>query len=119
MLPESLPNPRIPSGVGPGWWPLIEQLHRDILAIDADYRLDQIKEKFGILRFYASSERWGEASALISAAEAKSATLCERCGASGEMRSEGWWMKTLCDMHHDERERAQKAGERWLVEGPQ
>lgn len=115
-LPESLPQPRIPSGVGSGWWPLIEQLHQDILTIDPDYQLDQAKEKLGLLRFYASSNKWSEISPLISAAEGKSASICERCGAEGKLRTDEWWVKTLCDNHHAERTAAKAAGERWLAD---
>lgn len=35
------------------WLPVIEKLHKDLLAIDPDYRVAQVKEKFGRLRYYA------------------------------------------------------------------
>lgn len=31
---------------GEGWWPIIAQLDRDIAAIESDYEVHQIKEKF-------------------------------------------------------------------------
>ena len=37
---------------GEGWRPIIVQLDRDIAAIESDYEVHQIKEKFGGLRFY-------------------------------------------------------------------
>jgi len=40
--------------VGKGWMPIIEQLDKDITALDPDYGVQQIKEKFGTLRYYAS-----------------------------------------------------------------
>jgi len=39
--------------VGKGWMPIIEQLDKDITALDPDYSITQIKEKFGTLRYYA------------------------------------------------------------------
>ena len=39
--------------VGKGWMPIIEQLDKDISAIDPDYSITQVKEKFGTLRYYA------------------------------------------------------------------
>lgn len=38
--------------VGKGWVPIIEQLDKDISALDPDYQIMQVKEKFGTLRFY-------------------------------------------------------------------
>jgi hypothetical protein len=37
---------------GEGWWPIIADLDRHIAATAPDYRVHQIKEKFGGLRFY-------------------------------------------------------------------
>ncbi len=34
---------------GSGWSPIIDRLHRELLALDPDYVLHQIKEKFGTL----------------------------------------------------------------------
>jgi hypothetical protein len=39
--------------IGPGWLPVIERLHADLLKIDPNYVVAQVKEKFGGLRFYA------------------------------------------------------------------
>lgn len=43
--------------VGAGWHPLIAQLHIDLLALDSDYRVSQVKEKFGELRVYFGQRR--------------------------------------------------------------
>lgn len=80
---------------GEGWKllyePLIERCKAEGVAIL------QIKEKFGGLRFYiigGTDELYDS----IDEAEAKSFTICERCGAPGVLR-EGGWMQTLCDEH--------------------
>lgn len=105
-LPEGFPRPRIPSGVGEGWWPIIEELHAKLLELDPEYTVDQVKEKFGTLRYYASFKNipWQEASDLIAAAEKESAMRCEVCGNPGSLRNtSGYWIYTSCDEHvnHD------------------
>jgi hypothetical protein len=56
---------------------------------------EQVKEKFGGLRFYVrgSDER---ISGMIEMAEAMSFRVCEDCGKPGEVRG-GGWIRTLCD----------------------
>lgn len=88
--------------VGPGWQPLIEKLNRDLLALDPDYRIDQIKEKFGGLRYYWTASEdlpddpWLAMDHLVADAERLSETTCESCGAPGELRGAGW-LVTQCD----------------------
>lgn len=41
-------------GCGPGWYPLIVELDRELAALDPAYRVHQVKEKFGTLRYYFS-----------------------------------------------------------------
>lgn len=55
----------------------------------------QVKEKFAGLRIYMTYYN-KELENIISEAEKRSYTICERCGADGEVR-EGGWIKTLCD----------------------
>jgi hypothetical protein len=59
--------------------------------------LDQVKEKFGTLRFYYTG---GDdyISGLVSLAESVSGITCEECGDAGEGRN-GGWIRTLCDKH--------------------
>jgi hypothetical protein len=58
---------------------------------------EQVKEKFGTLRFYY---RGGDdyIRGLVSMAESMSAVACEVCGDLGEQRGNGW-ISTLCDEH--------------------
>ncbi len=60
--------------------------------------LDQIKEKFGGLRFYArtpTGTRY-EIRGMIQMAEAMSVTICDSCGNKGKTRNHAW-RRTLCD----------------------
>ena len=71
--------------------------------------VDQIKEKFGGLRFYArtpSGTRY-EFRGMIQMAEAMSFRICEDCGNKGEMR-DGSWKRTLCNLCHMNRQTKRK-----------
>ena len=56
--------------------------------------VDQVKEKFGTLRFYYSG---GDEyiAGLVSMAESMTAVTCESCGNPGERMGSGW-IKTMC-----------------------
>ena len=58
-------------------------------------RAAQIKEKFGILRVYMTSQT-KEMDEIIAEAENKSSKTCELCGDSGKRRG-GGWVVTECD----------------------
>jgi len=61
---------------------------------------DQIKEKFGTLRFYYHG---GDdmVDGMVRMAESMSGVTCETCGNPGQMRN-GGWVRTLCDKHAEE-----------------
>lgn len=83
---------------GEGWWPLLEQMHSRIIEIDPDYRIYQIKEKFGSLRFYfASSEpsRENAIRKIVLTYERLSILTCEKTGKPGEIMTKGGVYKTL------------------------
>lgn len=95
-----------------GWWPIIEVLCRDIQShIDWQNKfstgteqvvVEQIKEKFGGLRFYyRGGDRYVDG--LVQMADNWAARTCEQCGAVGKQRA-GGWVKTLCDQHEQERQ---------------
>ena len=81
-----------------GWWPLIADLHAEIVNIDPDYSIYQVKEKFGGLRYYTApsnpllSEKIG---AVVSKYEAIAAKTCEATGASGTLMRRNGCLKTL------------------------
>lgn len=67
--------------------------------------IQQIKEKFGGMRFYVDKCSHDQDLA-ISFAEAMSNRCCEVCGKPGKHR-QGGWVKTLCDDHFKARERGE------------
>lgn len=83
------------SPVGAGWLPLVTELNERLTALYSDYRIAQVKEKFGGLRYYVDGVG-DEGYKLIDEAEAKSYELCENCGDPGILRK-GGWLKTYCD----------------------
>lgn len=96
--------------VGSGWYPLIEKLSEVIQNhIDNAHRqgkecpqviVQQVKEKFGTLRFYYDG---GDEfiSGAVWLAESMTSHLCEKCGGLGSRR-DGGWIRTLCDVHEAE-----------------
>jgi hypothetical protein len=64
--------------------------------------LDQVKEKFGTLRFYYSG---GDdyISGMVSLAESMTGVTCESCGNIGESRG-GGWIHTYCEPCEEKRE---------------
>lgn len=80
-----------------GWYDLIIQLDEDIVGIDPDYTISQVKEKFGGLRYY-TQEVSLDARALIRVAEEQSFSICQECGRPGILRKHGWYA-TLCGEH--------------------
>lgn len=84
---------------GNGWldliWELCEGLER--LHLPAEWHATQVKEKFGGLRFYCSSEPEAVRK-LILAAELRAVRTCERCGEPGEPRGgDTGWIRTECE----------------------
>ena len=74
--------------------------------------LDQVKEKFGTLRFYYSG---GDdyISGMVSLAESLTGVTCESCGNVGERRG-GGWVHTYCTPCEEAREIARaKEMEEW------
>lgn len=59
--------------------------------------LSQVKEKFGTLRFYCNGATEAALGA-IDLAETMSSTICETCGAPGQLTGTGW-LFTACDEH--------------------
>jgi hypothetical protein len=82
---------------------MIKNPLRDVPDAIPQVTLDQVKEKFGTLRFYYTG---GDdyISGMVRMAESMSALTCEECGSPGRVRR-GGWIRTLCDEHapgHDE-----------------
>ena len=83
---------------GQGWMPLVIELDQKLAAINPDYVIEQIKEKFGGLRYYVANIDYDEEVVrLITEAEEKSYTICEDCGSTEDVKTEGpGWVRTQC-----------------------
>lgn len=126
-FPKMFSKPYGGFAVGPGWWPIIESLcrniqeyidnrerTREVLLKNNPYNIKipdaipqvevaQIKEKFGGLRFYYNG---GDEyiDGMVRMAESWAGNTCEECGVLGKLRM-GGWIRTLCDHHEAERQR--------------
>lgn len=81
---------------GKGWFDLIFRLCEDIeKANPENFKVEQVKEKFGGLRFYYSGGSQ-EVHSLVDKAESDSYNICENCGTRDNVTSEGSWILTLC-----------------------
>ena len=109
--PKMFAEPYGGFAVGPGWWPILESLCSQIQhhidwknkqsEVVAQVTVNQIKEKFGGLRFYYSGGD-DAIDGMVRMAESWAACSCETCGTPGERR-EGGWIRTLCNAHETER----------------
>lgn len=92
---------------GDGWFNIINQLCGNIQhhidwktktgKVVPQVVAEQVKEKFGTLRFYY---RGGDdyIRGLVSMAESMSGVTCEQCGAPGTTDGQGW-ISTRCETH--------------------
>lgn len=80
--------------IGDGWGDLVVELYQDLVKIYPDVEVNQVKEKFGGLRFYTGGMP-EEGLARVRKAEQQSYRTCERCGRYGKSRG-GSWITTLC-----------------------
>lgn len=113
--------------VNNGWYELLHNLCEEITTayanagLPVDIIIDQVKEKFGTLRFYYHIEEQEagiqafdilgqggmrfmpndsaihkEIAGIVRKWETASGTICEMCGEPGELRKDLPWLKTLC-----------------------
>ena len=113
--PKMFSQPYGGFAIGPGWWPILEALcaniqsHTDWWNKNGETRpvieqvvVEQIKEKFGGLRFYYQGGD-DTIQGMVRMAEAWADRSCEECGKPGKSRG-GGWIKTLCDEHEEQRQ---------------
>lgn len=96
--------------IGEGWWPILENLCANINSylkwknreseLVPQVVVEQIKEKFGGLRFYYQGGDL-HIGGMVRMAEAWAEHSCETCGAPGTSGGKGW-IKTLCPTHRAE-----------------
>ena len=117
--PKMFSQPYGGFAVDKGWWPILQALCANIQhhidwwnknhekhPIVEQVVVEQIKEKFGGLRFYYTGGD-EKIQGMVRMAEAWADHSCEECGAPGKTR-EGGWIKTLCDHHEAERQERRK-----------
>jgi len=95
-----------------GWYWLIDNLCHTIQSyIDLNTHLNieqvtatQVKEKFGILRFYYTG---GDKciDGMVALAESMSSNICENCGSTENIGKTKSWIKTLCKTCADKENR--------------
>jgi hypothetical protein len=64
---------------------------------------DQVKEKFGTLRFYYHGGD-DQIRGMVSLAESLSASMCEGCGIPSKVQNDGGWYSNICPVCRDLRE---------------
>ena len=109
---------------GDGWFNILDQLMGNIQhhidwknkkeEVVAQVTLDQVKEKFGTLRFYYTG---GDdvIDGMVRMAESMSGVTCEECSAPAKTHGPGW-IRTICEPCEEARELArQKATEEWKM----
>lgn len=84
----------------PGWRPIVKHLVE--LCKIYDIPIDQVKEKFGGLRFYTGKPHY-LVDAAITQAEKACDNICEICGEPGHIAGKRW-LKCFCANHHKETE---------------
>jgi hypothetical protein len=90
---------------GDGWFNILDQLMGNIQhhidwknrqgEVVAQVTLDQVKEKFGTLRFYYTGGD-DEISGMVRMAESMSGVTCEECSAPAKTHGPGW-IRTICE----------------------
>lgn len=81
-----------------GWWDLLVSLHKEIMELDPNYGIYQVKEKYGTLRFYyrcsgPQQAKWIDK--IIARYERISSLTCEVTGGAGQLMQRGLQYKTL------------------------
>ena len=111
---ESMPYAMFGIECGIGWYNIINVLCYQIQQyLDWKNRnnpdpvpqvvAEQIKEKYGTLRFYVYGGN-EKTDGMIRMAEAMSAVTCEQCGNAGFIRGR-WWYYTSCEEHAKEEDK--------------
>lgn len=85
--------------VDEGWYQLIADCDKELTAIDPNYQIFQVKQKFGGLRYYFHPSQPDTSKAMhevVTKYEKIASVTCEATGGPGVlMKSIGGWYKTL------------------------
>lgn len=84
--------------ISDGWLQLVRDCIQELINAGWNKRVQQVKEKFGGLRFYCEGD--GTYSDIIDKYEKLSYETCESCGSTENVTSGpikvGYWIRTLC-----------------------
>lgn len=82
-----------------GWVDLVYRCHCELLEEAPDYKLTQVKEKFGGLRFYyEGAPKDSNARDIVSFYERMSYRVCDKCGTTKDVSTGGGgWVRSLCE----------------------
>ena len=118
--------------IGNGWFQIIHDMCAEITKVyqtegeEVDLVVDQVKEKFGTLRFYyhpkghdvifhafdfldggpslqvrpGTSNLYQKVAEIVKKYEEMSGHVCEVCGKPGSLRNDLRWVLTLCEEHY-------------------
>jgi len=80
-----------------GWHAIIAAIDAELRKIDPDYTVQQIKEKFGGLRYYFKTKtgRWVEMNEIVHRYEQDAWLTCEVSGGPGVLMVKQGWYRTL------------------------
>ncbi len=81
----------------PGWHAIIAAIDVELSKIDPDYTIQQIKEKFGGLRYYfnTKTEHWRVMNDVVARYEQVAWSTCEISGEPGVLMVKQGWYRTL------------------------
>lgn len=82
---------------GQGWHGIIHDIDKELSSIDPDYTIQQIKEKFGGLRYYfnTKTEHWRAMNDVVARYEQAAWSTCEISGEPGVLMVKQGWHRTL------------------------
>ena len=106
--PEILDSLLAPADIGDGWFALVDELcallSEDVKKTGLPCKATQVKEKLGELRCRCALPPQSDyRRAAIEAARLKSMVTCDVCGLAGQLVAESGWLRTRCQLHHNER----------------
>ena len=73
----------------------VEEIYKKNGVGTSEFKIEQIKEKYGQLRIYVSSSI-DEVHHRISEYEVKANKICDECGAIGSLHVKDGWFQVLC-----------------------
>lgn len=87
-----------------GWYPLLVQINKSLRELDPHYKVIQVKEKYGGLRYYfdTNSGKAKRMRNIVIFYEDQSYSICEMTGKKGQLMRKNGVYKTLHRSFYDE-----------------